>query len=60
MNPDQEKKKIKKVYSKPRLRMIELVSEEVLGISCKTSYGDGQGVATNGCLISPCSSIPGS
>jgi hypothetical protein len=60
MNPDQETNKIKKVYSKPRLRMIELVSEEVLGISCKTSYGDTQGVSGGGCLISPCSSIPGS
>jgi hypothetical protein len=29
--------KIKQTYEKPRLRLIELAAEEVLGVSCKTN-----------------------
>ena len=46
--------KLKKEYGKPRLRRIELMTEEVMGLTCK-AYDEGQiardqpycGIATN-------------
>lgn len=33
--------KSKQTYEKPRLRVIELVAEEVMGVGCKTATGPG-------------------
>ena len=50
----------KRTYEKPKLRIIELVAEEVLGIGCKT-WGSGSGVMGSPCGPgSPCSTINGS
>jgi hypothetical protein len=53
-------KKTKQTYEKPRLRIIELKAEEVLGISCKSSLNDPSGVAGQGCLGGFCVSTRGS
>jgi hypothetical protein len=58
-----EPKKVKKTrqaYEKPVLRTIELTAEEVLGVGCKTSFGDSRGVAGHGCITGFCSSRTGS
>jgi hypothetical protein len=55
-----KKEKEKRVYEKPKLRIIELAAEEVLTVGCKTSYADPKGVAGNGCLSGVCSSRTGS
>jgi hypothetical protein len=52
--------KTKQVYEKPRLRIIELAAEEVLGISCKTGFSDPKGVSGQGCLGGICVSTRGS
>lgn len=58
----QDKKKTatsKQAYEKPKLRTIELLAEEVLGIGCKTAPGaPGQAVST--CTTGVCSVTPGS
>lgn len=36
MHNDNNEIKSKQVYEKPRLRVIELVAEEVMGVGCKT------------------------
>ncbi len=56
----EKEKSGKKIYMKPRLRMIELAAEEVLSVGCKTSFSDPKGVAGNGCLTGICSNLPGS
>ena len=49
----------KQAYDKPRLRVIELLAEEVLAIGCKQAPNTtGQG--NNLCLSGACSSTPGS
>ena len=35
-NDDDNDKMNKRAYEKPRLRVIELVAEEVMGVGCKT------------------------
>ncbi|HXX57900.1 MAG TPA: hypothetical protein VEI96_07850 [Thermodesulfovibrionales bacterium] len=55
-----KEKKKKQSYEKPRLRVIELVAEEVLSTGCKTRFGDPKGVAGSGCLAGVCSSTIGS
>lgn len=57
---EQEKIKGKKSYEKPRLRSIELVAEEVLGIGCKTVAGDPTGASGGGCTNPACSMSTGS
>jgi hypothetical protein len=52
--------KTKQPYKKPRLRIIELKAEEVLGISCKSSLSDPSGVAGQGCLGGICVATRGS
>ena len=52
--------KNKQSYEKPRLRIIELTAEEVLGISCKTRFSDPTGVGSSGCTNGLCSRTPGS
>ena len=47
-------------YEKPRLRVIELAAEEVLGTSCKSQAGPGQTQAGNGCLSIECKQLLGS
>lgn len=42
----------KPVYIKPKLRIIELVADEVLAAGCKTASGGGPAPPT--CLTSPC------
>lgn len=59
MQHKQAKEK-KDPYEKPKLRIIELSAEEVLGVGCKTSGGDPKGIAGNGCLTGVCSSRTGS
>jgi len=57
---DKEKIKEKQSYEKPRLRSIELVAEEVLGIGCKTAAGDPTGAVGAGCTNPACSMSTGS
>lgn len=53
--------KIEKLdYEPPRLRVIELVAEEVLSVGCKTAFADPMGIAGNGCLSGFCSTRLGS
>jgi hypothetical protein len=54
------KRKNRQAYEKPRLRVIELVAEEVLSTGCKSRFGDPKGVAGSGCLTGMCSSTIGS
>jgi len=53
-------KKAKGPYEKPKLRAISLLAGEVLGVGCKTSFGDPSGVAGQGCQYGVCSSTTGS
>jgi len=53
-------KKAKGPYEKPKLRAISLLAGEVLGVGCKTSFGDPNGMAGNGCMTGVCSSTTGS
>ena len=46
-------------YEKPVLRIIELAAEEVLGVGCKTTPVDSNGVAGNGCTSGICSFTTG-
>lgn len=48
--------KNKQAYEKPRLRVIELVAEEVMGVGCKTASGPGPVTL---CAAGTCS-LPGS
>ncbi len=49
----EKEKKSRKTYEKPRLRVIELAAEEVLGVGCKTvSGGFARGAAP--CVFSGC------
>ena len=50
----------KQIYEKPRLRIIELTAEEVLGVSCKSSFSDPSGVSGQGCLGGICVASAGS
>jgi hypothetical protein len=56
---DKKDKEEKQAYEKPKLRVIELLAEEVLGIGCKAFWG-GSGVAGRGCTTGICSSHTGS
>ena len=49
----------KQAYDKPRLRVIELLAEEVLAIGCKRNASD-YGSGTNLCLNGTCKTTPGS
>ena len=55
---DKKDKEEKHPYEKPKLRVIELLAEEVLGIGCKTFWGS-PGLAGRGCSLGGCSR-PGS
>lgn len=57
---DNKKKRPKREYEKPMLRIIELAAEEVMGIGCKTNPGDASGASSNGCANALCSLTPGS
>jgi hypothetical protein len=59
MQHKQDKEK-KDPYEKPKLRIIELSAEEVLGVGCKTSTADSRGIAGNGCTSGVCSRRTGS
>ncbi|MBI5848190.1 MAG: hypothetical protein HZB31_09635 [Nitrospirae bacterium] len=52
MDKSSSEMKDKQAYEKPRLRVIELVAEEVMGIGCKTVSGPGSGsvCAAVGCF----------
>ena len=41
MKSELDKEASRQPYEKPRLRMIELVAEEVLGVGCKTNVSPG-------------------
>jgi hypothetical protein len=41
MKNENDEIKGKQAYEKPRLRVIELVAEEVMGVGCKTATGPG-------------------
>jgi hypothetical protein len=47
-------------YEKPKLRTISLVAEEVLGITCKQSFGQPSGKMTRGCGSVYCAITSGS
>jgi len=49
----------KQAYDKPRLRVIELLAEEVLALGCKRS-GSDTGQSGNLCLNGVCKATPGS
>lgn len=59
MRQEQDKKG-KEVYEKPKLRAIELAADEVLAVGCKTGQTDPKGVAGQGCLSGVCSAKKGS
>ena len=48
----EKRKKARRPYEKPELKVIELAAEEVLATGCKnlTSFGFGQPV----CFVQPC------
>jgi hypothetical protein len=49
----------KQAYEKPKLRTIELLAEEVMGVGCKIAPGaPGQAVST--CTTGVCLLTPGS
>ncbi len=48
-----KEKKEKRIYSKPELKVIELVAEEVLGNSCRTLSG-GSAPGNPTCVGSGC------
>jgi hypothetical protein len=50
----------KQPYEKPKVKVIELKAEEVLGIGCKIAFGDPKGLAGHGCATGICSSSVGS
>lgn len=52
----QTKEKMKQTYEKPKLRIIELAAEEVLGIGCKTTVLSSPGGAPP-CTSSNCSQL---
>lgn len=52
--------KNKQAYEKPKLRIIELTAEEVLGVGCKTRFSDPIGVGNYGCTNGFCSSTAAS
>jgi len=43
----------KKKYTKPRLRIIELVADEVLAIGCKMAQANGP-IGKHNCMASQC------
>ena len=53
IRPHEDNKR--RCYETPRLRVVELVSEEVLGQGCKLHPGDTSGVQGNGCTNAACS-----
>lgn len=55
-----EEENKRRVYVKPRLRLIELAAEEVLSVGCKKGPRDPNGPAGQGCLNGICSYYPGS
>jgi hypothetical protein len=55
-----QNKETKDPYEKPKLRIIELSAEEVLGVGCKRSSTDSKGIAGNGCTTGVCSRSTGS
>ena len=57
---DNKKEQLKREYEKPRLRIIELAAEEVMGIGCKTYPGDSNGAGGAGCTTAACSLNTGS
>jgi len=55
MRSQQNKKKIKQPYQKPRLRTIELAADEVLAVGCKiTGMSPGVGLPFNCGIDTPC------
>jgi hypothetical protein len=45
-------------YEKPRLRTINLVADEVLGVKCKTALGDPTGKRNQGgCGVVSCMTV---
>jgi hypothetical protein len=55
MQAEQTKPKTKRAYEKPKLRMIELATGEVLATGCKTALGSLTGYEDGfGCGFSPC------
>lgn len=50
--------KLKREYHKPVVVRIELATEEVMAVSCKTSGGSSTAQAgSRPCMISPCSTV---
>ena len=52
MKPKQED--AKRAYEKPKLRVIELNVDEVLGIGCKLSSGGGMAIGAVPCTLNSC------
>lgn len=48
-----KKENIRKPYEKPDLRPIELLTDEVMGIGCKSSQG-GFNVGASPCMTNKC------
>jgi len=55
MQPKQNEEKTKHPYQKPRLRIIELAAEEVLGVGCKLINGDSAPGSPFNCIGNNCS-----
>jgi hypothetical protein len=54
MEPDNKKTKNQQSYERPKLRIIELSAEEVLGVPCKIAPGHPSGVGLGNCTDSVC------
>lgn len=53
MERDERDEKIRRPYEKPTLRIIELASEEVMSVGCKTNSG-GFAVGSQICTFRSC------
>lgn len=51
--PSSEKTSPKQAYSKPTLRAIELVTDQVLGVGCKTDTSSGPSSGEFGSCLTP-------
>ena len=59
MQDNKQKKRRRERYEKPNLRVIELATEEVLGVGCKTDTTGGYNVPV--CSYgAPCNVVGGS
>ena len=54
MQEKSDKRERKRTYEKPKLRIIELATEEVLAVGCKLAIGSGNVAVPNSCTLNNC------